>query len=352
MIEKIKKLLKKEPNLKAREIAKKLKLGRSEVSALMHKNKKIFYQNSDYEWSYASGEVTVKFDGKWITCELFESSLSEAAAQLENVSEIQFTFPKNCKFLLESTARLLALCNQLNANKIGVTIDLTENAGSLHYLNRAGFFDQLDENVSVLPKRPKYSTAKAFKGNSKNIVEFGAVIPLEENKELVDQLTEAFVALSGEKYRDAAFTIFAELIGNIKEHSGSQIRGFAALQKYEGYAGRRPHIQTVVSDSGLGIVATLRPTLNAHYPDLKGLSDIDLTKAVMTKGEISKHGEGRGLGFKSSKEKALKFNAKYSIRQKEFGLDFQFVSGALKVKKHEGLANILGTHICFDFDID
>jgi len=92
-------------------------------------------------------------------------------------------------------------------------------------------------------------------------------------------------------------------IGNVSEHSETPLQGFTALQKY---GGRRKHIQTVVSDSGLGIAVTLKPSLMAHYPSLYKLHnsddfDLQLVTAVSTEGEISRFGSGRGLGFKSSR---------------------------------------------------
>lgn len=357
MIKKIKKLLNKEPRLKARDIAKKLNYDRTEVNSLLHKNSDFFIKNEEFEWSCLAlnKEAIIQFENKWIDCSSFEFSLKNSLQDIDSITSAVFILPENSKFLLETIARFLAICNQLIDKKKKVTIDLKDNKGSLRYLNRAGFFDHLNTKVKILPKRPKKSTAESHKGNSKNLVEFGAVEPEEENRELVNQLTKAFIALSSNKYEDAAFTIFAELIGNIKEHSESRINGFSALQKYDGYSGKKPHIQTIVSDSGLGIVATLAPSLEKHYPQLHKLSDIDLVKAVMSKGEVSKHGaqSGHGLGFKSSKEKALKFNARYSVRQVDFSLDFQFENGKLKpVKELNGLVKIEGTHICFDFFID
>ncbi|MCK5285339.1 MAG: hypothetical protein KAJ86_07125 [Alphaproteobacteria bacterium] len=169
------------------------------------------------------------------------------------------------------------------------------------------------------------------------------------------KLTDTFVSGLSENYRTVAFTIFAELIGNVSGHSESQILGFAALQKY---GGKKKHIQTVVSDSGLGIAKTLRPSLEQHYPYLHELyecenieSDIGLVIEVLTKGEISRFGAGRGLGFKSSREQAMKFDATLSIRQKSFSLEFVYKDGALvEVNKDLDLVRIYGSHVCFDFN--
>lgn len=359
MIDKIKKLLMKETNLKARDIAKKLNLDRTKVSLLMHKYKgTIFHQNGEYEWNLVSDELEITFAGHWVDCSSFEKSLKDANLTTDSVQKIKFILPDSCKLLLESIARFLALCNQLINDKKEVTIDFSNNNDSFGYLNRAGFFDHLDKKVGILPRRPKKSAAKSRKGNSEKLVEFGAVDPKNNNKDLVKQLSDAFVSLSNENYIDPAFTIFSELIGNVKEHSESDLMGFAALQKYNGRTKKNsPHIQTIISDSGVGIAATLRPILKIHYPKLLKLSDIELVKKAMSEGQVSKHGSNadsaHGMGFKSSKEKALKFNARYSVRQSNFGLDFHFKGGKLhSINEHNDLVKILGTHICFDFDVD
>ena len=356
MIEKIKKLLKKEPGLMAREIAKKLKCTTPEVNKIVHFAPELFVQDKEnYTWKLISpNELEISFDTQWITCTLFENTLKKSRNAIEKAKTLTFILPEDCKFLIESSARFLAFCNQLAERKVKVTIDLSDNAKSLHYLNRAGFFDQLHEKVKVLPKRPSHSTAKSHKGNSSNVVEFGAVDPTHKNKDLVKQLTESFIALSSEKYQDPAFTVFSELITNVKDHSKSSAMGFAALQFYSPPR-KASHIQTVVSDSGLGIVTTLRPHLKKFYPELEGLSDCELVKKVMTEGRITQHGKesGRGLGFEASSKKALKYNAKYSVRQQDFSLEFIIRNGVLiDVIENKDLVKILGTHICFDFDID
>ncbi|MCB9061398.1 MAG: ATP-binding protein [Halobacteriovoraceae bacterium] len=257
-------------------------------------------------------------------------------------------------------ARFLALCNQLAYSGKGVSIDFSNNGSLKHYLNRAGFFDHLDEKVKVLPDRPKQSTAKSHKDNSKNLVEIGEVTPHEDEDakdQLVTRLTNKFVNLTSNEYKAAVSTIFAELTGNIQEHSSTELKGFAGLQKY---LGSRPHIQTVISDSGLGIASTLRPSLQSHHKELYKLyrdenidNDIALVTRVMSDGLISRYGAGRGLGFKSSREHALKFKAKYSVRQERFSLEFLFENGDLKqVISKTNLVKICGTHICFDFNID
>ncbi|MBK7362081.1 MAG: hypothetical protein IPJ01_07230 [Micavibrio sp.] len=186
------------------------------------------------------------------------------------------------------------------------------------------------------------------------MVEFRSINPSSTNDELIDELTNKFVQLTSDEYKVAALTIFGELIGNVFDHSQTALKGFAGLQKYKG------RIQAVVSDSGVGIAQTLRPALRNHYPSLYKLygesslqADMGLVKTVMKQGGISRFGGPRGLGFKSSPAQAGKFNARFSVRQERFGLDFVFKDGRLvSVKEQLELSRLLGTHICFDFYLD
>lgn len=355
----IKKLLRKKPGSMAKDLAKNLNCTKKEVNQVLYQNTNLFEVDSEYRWNLVRSDgVTINLHDGWVDCASFETSLAAVSLDVDSSDSVTFVVPGECKVLLEALARFLALCNQLVDSNTKVTVDFSSASNkSLHYLNRIGFFDHLNEEVEVLPQRPVNSTAVSHRGNNNSLVEMGAVDPSEENTELINRLHKTFVDLSGDLYDVAAYTVFAELIGNIREHSKSTIKGFAGLQKY---GGKRPHIQTVISDSGLGIASTLRPSLKAHYPKLHKLyqtvdlqNDMELVKAVMSSGEISRHGAGRGLGFKSSKDQALKFNANYSVRQENFSLFFHFEDGTLKhVNEQIHGAKIFGTHICFDFYID
>ncbi len=361
MLENIKALLKKKPNLTAKEIAKEIGCTRKEVNQFFHRNPAPFVKDeTHFTWSLAStNEATVTFSGNWVDCGSFESSLLNSIGDLDGASSITFILD-GCSFLLDALARFLALCNQLAFDDKNVTIDFTNSGQSKGYLNRAGFFVHLHEKVNVLPKRPTTSTAETHKGQSDNLAELGAVTPHEDEAakdELVIRLTNKFIALVNKKYKTAVSTIFAELTGNIQDHSEAPFNGFAGLQKY---GGSSPHIQTIVSDSGLGIATSLRPSLQAHHKKLYDKyhlasvdNDIALVTEVMSKGLISRYGAGRGLGFQTSRDRALKFKAKYSVRQENFSLEFVFEDEKLKrVIEKKNLVKIRGTHICFDFVID
>ena len=360
MKESIKKILAIKSPQKAVDIANALGLTRKEVNSFLHKNTVSFFQDEDFKWSVVLGnELIVNLQQKkWIDCESLENSLVVAGSPLDSVCEyITFIIPEKSAILLEASARLLALCNQLVHAGKTVKLDFTACIPTLTYLDRVGVLTQLHDNISVVPEKPKETRALKFAGKSAALVEVGNIDPTKSNKDIIIKLTETFVNLAGEAYKTVAYTIFAELVGNVSEHSQTPIPGFAALQVY---SSNRKHIQTIVSDSGLGIATTLRPSLESHYPSLHRQfhteslsSDIALVIEAISQGEISRFGAGRGLGFKSTTKQAMKFDAKLSVRQETFAVILQFENGELsEVKKFTNLVKINGTHICFDFFVD
>jgi hypothetical protein len=359
MRKQIDQILAKTPGLKARQIAKELDVSGKEVNGFLHGNPKRYQQNDDYEWELVPlEEVELILPSGWVTADAFETSLSNAGTLLEGlVDGVNIVFRATSKPMIESTARILAFANQLSHEGKLVTLDFEAAEKTRTYLDRAGFFDHLDAAVQVLPERPAHSAAEKHKGRSDSLVEFGVVDPATRNEDLSEELAHKFVQQSSEEYTVAAATVFGELIDNVLEHSQTPLPGFAGLQKY---SGRRKHIQTVVSDSGVGIAQSLRPALLPYYPRLHNQfggesleSDIGLVSEAMSKGEISRFGGARGLGFKINSVQAMKFDACFTVRQERFCLKFVYEDGALvRIERQTGLSKLLGTHICFDFYID
>lgn len=359
MKEDIDRLLSRKPPLKAKEIAKELGLARKDVNSFLHAHKDSYRKDDEFRWRLIEdGERILTLPDGWLTADYLETIL-RAAGPLLNGPEQKITvvFSPGCKTMIDCIARLLALSNQLAYRGKSVTVDFTSAEGTKTYLDRAGFFDHLHHYVTVLPSRPTESAAMRYQGQSDTLVEFGGVDPRSANHDLIEQLTNKFVQQSSVDYRVAAHTVFSELIGNVVEHSETPLRGFAGLQRYSGI---RKHIQTVVSDSGVGIARTLRPALKEHYPALyrqfgrRSLeSDVGLVRAAMSEGRTSRFGGARGLGFEISREQAAKFNASFSVRQERFCLRFEYRNGVLvDIKQQLKLSNLLGTHICFDFYLD
>jgi hypothetical protein len=359
MKEEITEILRKTPNLRGREIAKKLGHDKSEVNAFLHLNLKYFTQNNDSEWSLAN-EFHVAFaTNSWIDSAEFEDTLARCGSPLDDdCTSVFFIIPDGCSFLLEAVARLMALSNQLVLKQKLVVLDFGSSHQTYHYLNRIGFFDYLAPEVTILPKRPATSKATTHRGNADTVFELSKIDPIKPDKSIPEQLRNVFVTHAGESYAQPAFTVLAELFDNVRDHSKSKIPGLAAVQFYK--STRHPHIQTVISDSGIGIIGTLKPLLNEKYKPLAkkiaGLGaegDAYLIKEIFEKGEITQFEKGRGLGLKASANVAAKFNAKISIRQENLEVILFYKNGVLDNFCNKlDLPKIYGTHICFDFIID
>lgn len=356
--------LQKNSRQKAKEIAKQFFVDKSAVNSLLYGDSDTFVCDDLYRWSLKEKKsITIPFqEFTWVSSEEFELSLSSVGCLFSSQCEnIEFIVTNECKILLDAASRLLALCNQLVKRNKKITINFLHCDSTRTYFDRIGFMQQLDSNVIVIPERPTVSAATIYKGNSDAVVEFGSIYIDNPDSTIPKRLKNQFVLHAGDIYSDAAFTIFSELFGNVCEHSNTPIPGFAALQKYKK---PRPHIQTVVSDSGDGIIGTLRPILSKHYPNLAKkycfddpMSEVLLLKEVLEQGRITQTGcsksTGRGLGLKRSQEYAVQYNADISVRQETFELKLCYRSGNLISWRHSiSMPKIMGTHVCFDFILD
>lgn len=258
--------------------------------------------------------------------------------------------------MTDTIVRLLSLLNQLDHCSRRVTLDFeTDDSSTLGYLNRIGFFDHLSSQVVVLPERPPISGAKIYKGNNPGVVEIARINPKARDQSLLSQLTGA-IKRACKKRSDvteleaAAWTIFAELIDNVFSHSKTPLDGYAALQVYP----KGNCLKVAVSDSGLGILETLRPALKSENPRLHALTDIDLLVEVFRNG-ISRHGADRGCGLKGSAVKAIKFKADLDVRlptSRVFLIPGKDGYAPNTAYCYRDLPLIWGTHICFTFQLD
>jgi hypothetical protein len=351
-----------EPGLTGKEIAKRMKGGidKTTVNRFLSENNEGLRKDKETgQWylSEVKKHVLEIASVPWVTGDIFEECLQQSGCFFaSDADEYLIKFPKGSSILLNAIARILSLLNQCAYKNKKVTLEFHAKCNSVGYLNRLGFFDNLDSRVTVLPQRPSESKAEKFKGNSGKLFEMSAVDPQHLDDQIPVRLTQVFTHNSSEDYYMAAFTVFSELIDNIEQHSGSFFSGFAALQVYKG---KKSHIQTVVSDSGLGILQTLKPRLNEHYPDVHQSidwsdkqADIDLLKKVFIDGHLSRFGssEARGCGLNRSQNYAVKYNAEIIIRQETLELRLVFKDSELfeSYPKFD-LPIIYGTQVCFDF---
>lgn len=302
-------------------------------------------------------QCTVNFPAKWVNASSFETALRRSGGPHGGVSsEVKFCFPTDCKVMIDTAIRLLSLVNQLSSASKHVVLDFEEGwTGTMGYLDRMGFFEHLDPEISVLPERPFFSAATIHRGRNSGLVEIARINKDEEDEDLPTRLTEVLMRAYGDRPNAdqldrAAWLIFAELIGNIFEHSRTPLDGFAALQFYP--AGKS--LTVAVSDSGYGIMDTLRPALVARQSNLIALSDVDLLVEIFRQG-ISRHGgNDRGHGLKGAAGKAIKFGANMDVRLPNQRVLLTPAKGTYQPNTaycSEQLPLVWGTHISFDFNL-
>ena len=257
--------------------------------------------------------------------------------------------------MVDGAIRLLSLANQIAFTTRHARLNFEEGtAGTMGYLNRMGFFDHLHPDVEVTPARPKYSAAKVHRGGNSMLVEIARINKDVRDVDLPSRLTDAITHACASRadvseLTGAAWTIFAELIDNIFAHSATQLDGYAALQVYSG--GNR--LSVAVSDSGLGIMQTLRPSLRTEFPRLANLSDTEVLVEVFRQG-LSRHGADRGCGLKGCAAKAIKFKASLDLRLPNQRVLLTPARGAYEPNTahcYEHLPLMWGTHIAFAFSL-
>jgi len=301
--------------------------------------------------------LVVRLPDRWVNAHVFEQYLGLDGSPHESTSAVvRVVVPSNCHLMIDAVVRLLSLLNQLDHCTKRVIVDFGDSETEVFgYLNRVGFLDQLSPTIEVLPNRPSVSGAQQFWGKNRGVVEIVRV----ERSVIDDTLPTTLSNAVGQacaarpdslELEGAVWTIFAELISNVVDHSQTSLVGFAALQVYRG----ANCVKIAVSDSGLGIMQTLRPTIKQEKPRLAHLSDVELLVEVLRAG-LSRHGEDRGCGLKGCADKALKYQAELDLRLPSSRMMLQPTRGAYAANQascFECLPLIWGTHLCFTMQLD
>ncbi|MDA1035960.1 MAG: ATP-binding protein, partial [Chloroflexi bacterium] len=299
---------------------------------------------------------TLTLPATWVNASRLEQVLRRSLGpHSHNILDVTFDFPVDCKVMVDAGVRLLSLANQLaHTTKRVRLVFQAGTEGTMGYLNRVGFFDFLDPEIEVTPRRPRISGARIHRGNSSNLVEIARISKDGRDQDLPRKLADVVrqscdARADVEELEGASWTIFAELIDNVFEHSSTALDGYAALQVYQG--GDR--LVVAVSDSGKGIMETLRPSIASEFPRLVHLSDLDLLVEVFRQG-LSRHGNDRGCGLKGSAEKAIKFRADLDIRLPHQRVLLTPSRGRYQANiAHcfDQLPLLWGTHIAFAFNL-
>lgn len=304
-------------------------------------------------------EYMVHLPGVWIDAKKLESILLRAGDALAGTcTSVVIRVAAGCKLMIDVVIRLLSFCNQIIATTRRLRLEFAAgDQGALGYLNRMGFFDNLNPAVEVTPARPRYSGAAIHRGGNRGLVEIERFSAHREpDHGLVDKLAstaERSCATRSDatQIRGAVFSIFSELIGNVGEHSGSRLDGFAALQTYP--AGNQMRI--AVSDSGMGIMASLRPALRDNGDPAADLGDVDLLVEMLRKG-VSRFDdqEKRGNGLMLCARHAVRFKADLDIRLPSQRVLLKPAANQYSPNTayyQDGLPLLWGTHISFTLNL-
>ncbi len=280
--------------------------------------------------------------------------MSGVAPHDKNVDHAVIRVAANVSIMVDAAVRLLSLLNQLAASTRRVVLEFENMDGAMGYLNRIRFFELLSSDVVVKPRRPSVSMGALRKGQSAGLVElerinYGARAKRLPTK-LAERLGEACSERTDEKeLTDAAFTVFSEIIDNVYSHvyeeRQNELDGFVALQVYK----NGNTAKVVVSDSGKGILHTLRPTLTDAK--LQRLSDTELVVEIFRQG-LSRHGNNRGCGLKASADSAIKYKTQLDVRLPNCVVHLIPARGTYEANTaycRENMPLLWGTHLCFDF---
>ncbi len=306
-------------------------------------------------------ESVLNLNENWVDGVTLERNLSALSIEQFSKSPIFGVniSPSTC-IMIDAGVRLLSYANQLSDEGKQVRIDFNNDpAGAYSYLNRIGFFDYLDSKIEILPQRPSFSASKRFKGNNPGVFEIVPIDPRNspQDSQLPATMTSSLLSnISDQEHKKSldtpCFTFFAELVENIFLHSQTQLKGFVAYQAYS--KGRK--IKVVVSDSGVGMIDSLRPSIEELHPEYKDFSDSVLIEKMFAEG-ISKDGKDKGCGLHSCARQALKFKASIDIRLPKSAFHLTPVNKSLF--GYNALGSILdsripfkGTHITVDIALD
>ncbi len=301
-------------------------------------------------------ERVVLLSNGWATGNEFEQAFRQTyktnPTSLENSESFLFRFPPSCKIMVDAAVRLLSFANQSVARGQQVTLLFEgQSHKAMNYLNRANFFSLLAEQVRVHPHRPDGSEVKRYQGQNRGLVEFRSIHPLhnQQDDDIPKQLAQALEIAMGkrpdaEHFGHTAYTTFAELVNNIYGHSQTVLNGSAALQVYQ-QGGR---VLVVVSDSGVGLLTTLRPKLLSST----SLNDTETLRQLF-QGTLSWQHGGAGQGLEECGRKALKLTGSVTIRLETCSVHLTSSDNrSLRASYQEHLVPLAGTHICFSFPLD
>lgn len=314
------------------------------------------------EMAHAEHTLYAVMPGRWLSPEQFEALVSKHRFEehLRRGGTVVFSFPERAGVPAGLGLWLLSFLNQLAALGRGrIHLEFESKATLFSYLDRSGFLQLLSDRISTDPQRPVISGADAHRGQTQGLVEIAALRPGTtgaDRQDIVRKVVDSLVDFypSGEektrRLRNHAFTVLGELVDNVFSHSRTLLPGYVSLQAYD--KTRSPRIQLGVSDSGIGIPASIRETLDAK---VVGRSDADLVIQAFKDG-LSRHGSnaGRGCGLPQCAALAAKYGSTLFVRTPSAQIVLHPATEQLpyhNARVQQAVGPLAGTHIYLEFRV-
>lgn len=266
---------------------------------------------------FRPSECTLFLPTGWINPRKFEDALLRCGDALgTSFMNVVVRIATGTKMTIDVILRVLSFCNQVVTMTKRLVLIFEGGHEDTGYLDRMGFFEHLQSSVEVSPRRPIFSRAAIHRGGNATLVEierFSGTAPADVS--LINRLGTAAQRSCATRsdvtqIYNSVSKIFSELINNVSEHSKSPLDGYAALQRYE----RGNEVRIAVSDSGIGILESLRPALAAKSDPAANLNDMDLLVEMFRKGISRLDDQDRGNGLMVSAHHAIRFKANLDIR--------------------------------------
>lgn len=293
----------------------------------------------------------------WYDASQLDGRLSQATRFDQGLA---IHFGQESKLTIAACVRLRSYLDAFNIHGQPVELHDLSNWGLGAYLDRIGLFENLGPSVTLAGFAPT-GLAQARRGQSEALEEIVRVpVTGPMDRTVAERLAGKLAACALPDVREAlantAFTCFAELIGNVRTHSGSAVPGYAALQVYTPRKDSRRLVEVVVADAGVGILGTLRPALQAKKVPQAALDDQGLLLYAVNSG-ISRHGDEAGCGITQSAKRLLRLpEPQLELRLPDTRVRFEpGPSGGYVItqaRTGDAVAQLPGTHWIYRYGLD